>query len=88
MTLPEAMAYGKVVIASEGTGSSMLIQNGKNGFIFPSRNVNVLIMRLSELKRSFNDFKYMGVEARKTAETVTWEKVKNRYVDLYKELLE
>lgn len=87
MTLPEAMSYGKVVVGSTGTGSSMLIENGKNGLTFPPRGVDALVTCLDDLKRNFEDFRYMGVEARKTAETVSWEEIKKRYVEFYRGLL-
>jgi len=87
MTLPEAMAYGKVVIGSEGAGSSMLIENGKNGLTFPPRDVDALVTCLDDLKRNFSDFKYMGENARATAEQHTWEKVKRRYQNLYEGML-
>jgi len=87
MTLPEAMAYGKVVIGSEGAGSTMLIENGKNGLSFPPRDVDALVTCLDDLKRNFSDFRYMGENARVTAEQYTWGKIKQRYVDFYRGLL-
>jgi len=87
MTVPEAMAYGKVVVVSEGTGSSMHIKHGVNGFTFKPRDVNALSSIIETLKTDFSLWKYVGIEARKTAETVTWEKIKKGYERLYLELL-
>jgi len=86
-TLPEAMAHGRVVVGSTGTGSSMLIENGKNGFTFQPRDVDALVDILKNLKENFDDLKYVAKEARKTASEYTWEKVKNRYRELYTEIL-
>jgi len=87
MTLPEAMAHGRVVVGSTGTGSSMLIEDGKNGFTFPPRGVDALVGILDNLKNNFSDYKHVAREARKTAEQYSWEKIKKRYINLYSEIL-
>lgn len=87
MTLPEAMAHGRVVVGSTGTGSSMLIEDGQNGFTFPPRDVDALVGIIDNLKNSFSDYKHVALEGRKTAEQHTWEKIRGRYVELYKEIL-
>lgn len=49
MVQAQAMACGCPVIASTHTGSEDLYSNGKEGFIFPVRNVNILTKQLQQL---------------------------------------
>ena len=49
MVQAQAMACGCPVIASTHTGAEDLYTNGKEGFIFPVRNVDVLTQRLQQL---------------------------------------
>jgi len=87
MTVPEAMAYGKVVVVSTGTGSSMNIVDGVDGFTFPPRDVGALMSRIDDVKRNFNERRYVGLNATEKAKTLTWDKVKKMYVKLYEEIL-
>ena len=86
MTVPEAMSYGKVVVVSTGTGSSMLIEDGVNGYTFNPRDVDSIKSILVDLK---NDFPCdVARKARETAENVTWSNVKRDYMRLYEEILD
>ncbi len=87
MTVPEAMAYGKVVVVSTGTGSSMFVENGVNGFTFNSRDVDTLAAKIDDLKLNFSQYLDVGKRARETAWNLTWDKVKEQYRKLYEELL-
>ena len=42
VTLLEGMVAGRLVIASDLPGNSEVIDDGKNGFLFPNRNVRSL----------------------------------------------
>jgi len=85
LTVLEAMAYGKVVIVSTGTGSSMLIEGNVNGLTFSPRDVDGLVSQIDGLKKNFD--KSLGVEARKTAEHFSWANVKKSYIKLYEEII-
>jgi len=85
ITVLEAMAYGKTVVVSTGTGSSMLIEDGMNGLTFKPRDVDTLASHIEGLKKNFN--KSLGVEARKTAEHFSWANVKKSYIKLYEEII-
>ena len=87
MTVPEAMSYGKIVVASTGAGSAMSITNGVDGFTFPPRDIQRLKEILEELKHNFDKYRRVGVNARETAKTLTWSKVKEQYQKLYEEIL-
>ena len=49
MVMGEAMACGCPVIATENTGAPDLFENGKEGFIVPIRNVNILAEKMQQL---------------------------------------
>ena len=85
----EAMASGKPVIASDTPGPQDVITHGYNGFLFEKGSVEELKNYL-ELCLSNEDLrKKVGMNARKTIEEkYTFEKVADRYIDLFKELVE
>jgi len=87
ITVPEAMSYGKVVVASTGTGSSMLIEDGVNGFTFKPRDVEALAARIDDLHLNFKDYVDVGKKARETVWSITWDKVKGQYRKLYEEII-
>lgn len=49
VVMGEALACGCPVIATENTGASDLFENGKEGFIVPIRNVNILVEKMQQL---------------------------------------
>jgi glycosyltransferase involved in cell wall biosynthesis len=49
VVMSEAMACGCPVIATENTGASDLFENGKEGFIVPIRNANILVEKMQQL---------------------------------------
>lgn len=62
--LLEPMAMGKIVVAAEAGGMPEIIRNGKNGFLFPIKDDNVLASRINKLEQ--HDFSLIGKEAKKT----------------------
>jgi len=87
MTVPEAMAYGKPVVVSTGTGSSMYVEDGVNGFTFKPRDVETLAAKIDDLKLNFTRYSEVGKRARETAWKLTWDKIREQYVKLYEELI-
>ncbi len=65
LTLLEAMACGKPVVASDSGGHSEIIPE-KAGFLTPVRDVPAMKRAVAELKESGRGRKKMGGEARKT----------------------
>lgn len=49
MVVSQAMACGCPVIVSENTGAADIIENGKEGFIVPIRNANILAEKMQQL---------------------------------------
>lgn len=76
----EAMAYGRPVICSCGAGASELLPVGWRVGI---RNVDELIHKIGEFKREQSGF----LEARVSAEQHTWDKIRVRYQNVWKEML-
>lgn len=86
ITVLEAMAHGRACIVSEETGAVDLIEDGKNGFIIPTRNVNVIMDKIRWFYDNPDECKKMGQEARKVAESYSWDLIRPRYEKLYETL--
>ena len=84
----EAMAYGKPVIVSTGTGVAELIEDGKEGFVIGIRDPKAIYDKIQYFIDNPSEVQRMGKEARKTAEKYTWDKIRKQYITIYKELLE
>jgi glycosyltransferase involved in cell wall biosynthesis len=82
-SLIEAMARGKIVIASNNKGSSEIIENNKNGFLFPISDENKLAETIefclnSKNKKQLNKIKKNAFEKSKS---FAWIKI---FKDFYK----
>jgi len=77
----EAMGYGLPVIAYNSGGVPEYIKNGINGYLFSQLNENSLVEKVNELT-SLNREKYLEMrkEARKTAESFSENKFKERII--------
>jgi glycosyltransferase involved in cell wall biosynthesis len=70
----EGMAYGLVPLASSGGAAGEVITSGKDGFLIPPRDVQVLTDRLRELLRDSRKLLAMSQAAReRIAGHPTWE---------------
>ncbi len=63
----EGLASGKTVIASDLAGPRDFIEDGVNGVLFPSENVEELAHRLTEVLEDEAQRRKLGLEARKRA---------------------
>lgn len=89
VTLLEAMASGKPVIASNIMGSKDIITHGHDGFLFERGNVSELKKYLELCIPNKDLRKKMGINARKTVEEkYTFEKVADHYLKLYEEVID
>ncbi len=86
----QAFALGKPVIGSDVKGGiSELIQDGKNGLLFPSGNSNVLAEKINYLLDREDLIKEMSVNARRFAEDrFDTEKVYKKFISIYQRLKE
>lgn len=83
----ETMAYGRPIIVAEGAGVSEFIQDGREGFIVPIRDIEAIKNKINYFYENPSEIKRMGVEARKTAEQYTWENIIKIYEKIYEETI-
>jgi glycosyltransferase involved in cell wall biosynthesis len=83
ITLLEAMAAGKPVVASNLLGPNEVIDHGVNGLIFEFGSVRSLVNALLELMADEENAKTMGSKGRSKALDYTWDKVCARFLNLY-----
>lgn len=70
----EALSQGTVVIASDKCGASDVIINGKNGFIVPIRDSEIIADRLTALEQDRDKLREMKLLAVETARVYNWKK--------------
>jgi len=85
VTIYEAMACGKPVVASDNTNSEILVE-GKNGLLFRSNDVNDLASKLLILLKDDQLRQRMGNEALEEAAECDWSKIAQRIVGVYREV--
>jgi len=73
-TVLEAMSCGLPVIISDMVGAKDIIEDGKEGFIIPARNINAIIDKIRYFYDNPDEIKRMGRNARRKAQEYTWEK--------------
>lgn len=83
----EAAACGLPLILSENSGLKELITDGKNGFIVPIQSSDALIEKVEYFIHNPDQIQQMGEEARKTAETFTWERYSRNVAQTVKEIV-
>ncbi len=81
-SLLEAMASGLAVIATDVGGTKELV-NSSNGIIVEKESVNDIYNALEKLYSNRELVKDMGIESRKKAEDMSWEKMGESYLRLY-----
>lgn len=87
ITILEAMASGRPVIASAGAGAAELIKDGKSGFVVPPRDPIAILEKLMYFYHNQSEIKTMGDRARQTAKRYTWDKIEKKYIQIYQELI-
>src|SRR5262249_50689532 len=70
MVVAEAIACGTPVIVSNMVGAKELVQDGRNGFIVPVGNLDVLVDRMRRCVINPGLAKKMSIAARATAQRV------------------
>jgi len=84
LTILEAMAYERPVIATTNCGSGELIEDGKSGFIIPIRSPEAIIEKVLYFKDNPSEIERMGKNARKIVENHTWENNEKKLSEIYK----
>lgn len=70
----EAMATGIPVIATENTAANDIIENDKDGFVTPIRDIQAIKSNLQKLQSDFIFSQTMGKAAYEKAKIYTWDK--------------
>jgi len=86
--IPEAMGYGRPVIASIGAGASELIENKSDGFVVPIRDPDAIAERIQWCYNNRDKLTEMGLKGRKKAELLTWDKIQDEYIKTWRSFLE
>jgi glycosyltransferase involved in cell wall biosynthesis len=87
MTVPEAMARGLPIITTKNVGSSELIENGKEGFVIPIRDVKSLIEYILYFYDNPSEIKRMGKNSFEKISKFTWSEYGKNLICLYNEIL-
>jgi glycosyltransferase involved in cell wall biosynthesis len=87
ITAVECMSAGLIPLLSKQTGSSELINNKVNGFVFNFNDENSLINVLTGLNENPELQKQISSEAKKTYEDLNWNKICESYVKIYERMI-
>ena len=87
IVLLEAMACGKPVVASNVGGIPFVVEEGKTGLLFESGNVKDLADKIMTILKNEELREKMGEAGRERAKEFTWDKIAERTVEMYKEIL-
>ncbi len=88
LSLMEAMACGKPVVATKVGGIPELVKNNKNGCLISEGDTTALAKRIVRLLKNEDEAKEMGREGIKTAKTYTWDKTARKVRGIYEGILE
>jgi D-inositol-3-phosphate glycosyltransferase len=88
MVALEAMACGTPVVASQVGGLAFLIQNGINGFTVPVDDPRSLATCIENILDDDELCQKIGKQAFITAQNYSWERIANRIIALYQEVLD
>lgn len=84
----EAMASGRLVLASDVGGHRELISSGKNGYLFQAGNALDLATKVTQLIENQHNWKDIKINGRKYVETErNWVVSVARYQSVYRSLL-
>ena len=82
----EAMASGRAVIVSRHCGNYELVEEGENGFVLDTGNVDQLAELLNKYQDR-NELRMLGENARKTAEIYPVSAMVESYIQVYQSVL-
>jgi glycosyltransferase involved in cell wall biosynthesis len=88
LTLLEANATGKPVVASRVGGIPSVVKHGVNGLLVPPRDEKTLAETITNLMKDEDRFHEMGLNGRRIAEAHTWKQIVKKTEELYREVLE
>lgn len=83
----EAMAHGRPAIATNGTCGPDVITDGVDGFVVPVREPKAILDKLVFFRDHPEKIAEMGAQAREKAKLFSWDKIEQKYVGFYKEIV-
>lgn len=84
MVLLESMYFGVPVFSSYNGGSSTVIKNGINGFVFKEFDEKIWSKKILELMKDSKKYKKVSLEAQKIIKSeFSWLKIVENYIELY-----
>ena len=86
-TILESMACGTVVIASNVGGNSELIENNLNGIIVEPKNIDLFLQKITNLFNNDVLRQSLVEHAFKTVQKYDWNKIGQKYLDVYNSIL-
>lgn len=84
----EAMACGTPCVMTNNTSASDVIRSGKNGIVIDAHSSESIESALHEFLRHPQQLEHMGVAARHTASTYSWERYRLQIRDYLESLIE
>ena len=87
LVILEAMSYGKLVIATDIPGPNEIVKNGYNGVLVPPRDPEAIAKAIKKLASDSELRRTLSINARKTAEGFSWEKVGEKYEIVYNSII-
>ncbi len=83
----EAMAHGRPVICSQGAGASCIVDENVSGMLFKTRDVDDLARTIDLYYRDSICKEESGEPSWRIASNYTWDKMKVKYQEVWKELI-
>lgn len=88
IVLPEAMACGKAIVASNVGGIPFMVEDEKTGFLFESENVDNLAEKIVTVLKDEKLRRKMGEAGKEKVKELTWDKIAEQTVEVYREIIE
>jgi glycosyltransferase involved in cell wall biosynthesis len=87
MTIAEAVACKLPVICTTNTGGEELVENGKEGYIIPIRNSDILAEKILWCYKNRDAAKNMGNLGQVKVKNFTWDVYGQKVFEVYKSIL-
>ena len=81
----EAFASGRPIIASNVGGLSSIINNGSNGFLVESENIDELSLKIEEVLNNINLSSKIGFQAYLDAKNYSWDHTAHSVFQVYRD---
>ncbi|MFH1461373.1 MAG: glycosyltransferase family 4 protein [bacterium] len=87
MTIAEAMASSLPVLCTTNTGGEELIENEKQGFVVPIRDIDILAEKILWCYQNQNICEQMGLSAKQKVQNFTWDVYGQKIYEEYKKII-